>query len=363
MQLFFGIVSIVLVIIWLFMVISVWQNDNVSDESSRLLSTMKFGSNLRSIALPNSKRYETQTHLASDEHSFSSPTKGNMIPLPPKYIDKKPDITPVSIEEVEKNMTLYLKTLHERLGALAGPHATALEVWSEYVDITKSMPMQWDQQNKDRQPPYRYDKSIFVALGTYRDPFCPMTIKSLYKQAEFPERLFVGLFQQNCFGPKCRTGVLKGGKVDDAGPDMDCYVEFCKSPEGIASNACNNGNVRLYNVNESESLGPYMARYLGSKFYRGEQYYLQIDSHSEFAMHWDSKLIKMVQDAPAEKPVISTYPPGAEKAWQDTTGLRLCDSEFASAQIEWQIIRLGSPVAFEKRPPSVPKVSILLCNF
>lgn len=66
-----------------------------------------------------------------------------------------------------------------------------------------------------------------------------------------------------------RPGVLKGGKVEDAGPDMDCYFEFCKSPEGIASNACNNGNVRLFNVNESESLGPYMARYLGAKFYRG----------------------------------------------------------------------------------------------
>lgn len=68
-----------------------------------------------------------------------------------------------------------------------------------------------------------------------------------------------------------RTGVLKGGKVEDAGPDMDCYFEFCKSPEGIASNACNNGNVRLFNVNESESLGPYMARYLGAKFYRGDK--------------------------------------------------------------------------------------------
>ena len=74
---------------------------------------------------------------------------------------------------------------------------------------------------------------------------------------------------------------------------MDCYKEFCKSPEGIKSNACNTGQVRLFNVNESESLGPYMARYLGSKFYRGEQYYLQIDSHSEFVAQWDSKLIKV----------------------------------------------------------------------
>jgi hypothetical protein len=53
-----------------------------------------------------------------------------------------------------------------------------------------------------------------------------------------------------------------------------------------------------------------MARYLGAKFYRGEQYYLQIDSHSEFVKEWDTKLIKMIHDAPAKKPVISTYPPG-----------------------------------------------------
>ena len=72
--------------------------------------------------------------------------------------------------------------------------------------------------------------------------------------------------------------------------------------------------MHLFNVNESESLGPYMARYLGSKFYRGEEYYLQIDSHSEFVQDWDAKLIKMVDDAPAEKPVISTYPPDSTYA-------------------------------------------------
>jgi hypothetical protein len=121
----------------------------------------------------------------------------------------------------------------------------------------------WDEQNKHRFPLPRSDNSIFVSLGTYRDPFCPMTIKSLFSNAKFPERIFVSLFQQNCFGPKCRTGVLVGGKVEDAGPDPDCYVEFCKSSEGIASNACNTGQIRLFNVNESESLGPYMARYLG----------------------------------------------------------------------------------------------------
>lgn len=176
---------------------------------------------------------------------------------------------PAPMKEIEANMTLYLTTLHHRLTALAGPNVDALEVWETFLEVTRDMPMTWDEQNAYRFPMPRSDGTIFVSLGTYRDPFCPMTIKSLYKNAKNPDKIVVGMFQQNCFGPKCRTGVLVGGKVEDAGPDMDCYYEFCKSPEGIASGACTNGNVRLFNVNESESLGPYMARYLGAKFYRG----------------------------------------------------------------------------------------------
>ena len=78
-----------------------------------------------------------------------------------------------------------------------------------------------------------------------------------------------------------------------------------------------------------------------AKFYRGEQYYLQIDSHSEFVSAWDDKLIKMVEDAPAEKPVISTYPPDSTQAWRDTIGFRMCDTIFSSTQIGKQIIRLS----------------------
>jgi hypothetical protein len=81
---------------------------------------------------------------------------------------------------------------------------------------------------------------------------------------------------------------------------------------------------------------------MAAKFYRGEQYYLQIDSHCEFVSSWDEKLIKMVEDAPAEKPVISTYPPDSTQNWKDTIGFRRCDSSFSTSQIEIQIIRLGA---------------------
>ena len=33
----------------------------------------------------------------------------------------------------------------------------------------------------------------------------------------------------------------------------------------------------------------------------------------------------------------------------------MCDSEFAAAQIEWQIIRLGSSMTFDSAIPKTPK--------
>jgi hypothetical protein len=141
------------------------------------------------------------------------------------------------------------------------------------------------------------------------------------------------LLQQNCFEKKCRTGVLAGGAVEDAPTDRDCYKEFCSSEEGIRSNACNTDQIRLFNINESESLGPYMARYIGAKFYRGEHYYLQIDSHSEFVEDWDVKLIRDMENAPAKKPVLSTYPPDSTHNWRNTIGFRMCDSGFAESQV------------------------------
>eukprot|EP01035_Chromulina_nebulosa_P019743 gene19743-25675_t len=156
----------------------------------------------------------------------------------------------------------YLLVLHER-DYHAGKSVDALKIWETYLDVTKHTVMKWDDENRHRLPKARDDGSIFVSLGSYRDPFCTMTMKSLYSMAEHPGKIFVGLFQQNCFEKKCRTGVLQGGKVEDAGPDADCYKEFCSSNEGKVSNACVNNQVRLFNVNESESLGPYMARYLG----------------------------------------------------------------------------------------------------
>lgn len=240
-----------------------------------------WGSLFLSVLLPNESRSDSEYHevepnsasLGVGSHIDTAVGRKIVEPEneflePRRYHSSEIRYDPAPIEEVRKNMTLYLHTLHSTLSAMAGPTVNAESVWEAYLDITKSMPMAWDDQNKHRIPMPKTDGSIFVSVGTYRDPYCPMTLKSLYSQAESPEKLYVGLLQQNCFHPPCRTGVLVGGLVDDMGADVDCYLEFCKSPEGQRSNACNTGQIRLFNVNESESLGPYMARYLGAKFYQ-----------------------------------------------------------------------------------------------
>jgi hypothetical protein len=37
-------------------------------------------------------------------------------------------------------------------------------------------------------------------------------------------------------------------------------------------------------------MGPLIARFLAQKLWRGEQYFMQIDSHSSMATHWDAKV-------------------------------------------------------------------------
>ena len=40
----------------------------------------------------------------------------------------------------------------------------------------------------------------------------------------------------------------------------------------------------------------------------GEEYYLQIDSHSRFVKHWDSKLVRLAKKVDSPKPLFSSAP-------------------------------------------------------
>lgn len=162
----------------------------------------------------------------------------------------------------------------------------------------------WDQDYLTRMPERREDGSIFLSVATYRDENCLNTVTKAYEKAKNPEKLFIGLVQQNCHS-NCKSGILEGGLIEDVKPDQDCHKAFCESSQG--RKYCD--QIRLLDIDEPESLGPCVARFFASKLWYGEEWYMQTDSHMTWKQDWDEISISMLKNAPSKKPVISHYPP------------------------------------------------------
>ncbi|MBF0096172.1 MAG: hypothetical protein HQM04_05040 [Magnetococcales bacterium] len=125
--------------------------------------------------------------------------------------------------------------------------------------------------------------TIFVSIASYRDRECRDTLADLFAKAAHPERLAVGVLWQ----------------VD---PEQDgaLYTEV----------PCCTDQVRGQVLPAAQSRGPCWARHwIQSHLYRGEDFYLQIDSHTRFVVGWDEQLLSLWESAPAAKPVLSTLPP------------------------------------------------------
>ena len=123
---------------------------------------------------------------------------------------------------------------------------------------------------------------IFVSIASYRDKLCADTIKSLYNNAKYPNNIYLGICQQN--------------KIDD---------EDCLKNLDIDKN-----NIKIIRLSYNDAKGPTYARYLCSKLWDGEEYFLQIDSHTKFIKNWDIKCILSIKNLKniSNKPVLSHYP-------------------------------------------------------
>lgn len=129
--------------------------------------------------------------------------------------------------------------------------------------------------------------AIFVSIASYRDDVCSTTLDSLYTMADKPDRVYVGICQQN------------KNEEDD---DIDC----------VAKGYQDHPRVKIIRIPHFEAKGPTHARYLCSTLWSGEEYFLQIDSHSKFVKGWDTLCINMLSDIKnkglSKKPVLSHYP-------------------------------------------------------
>lgn len=177
---------------------------------------------------------------------------------------------------------------------------------------------------------------IFVSVACYRDSECRWTIRHMLETAEFPQRVKVGV-------------VWQVEPEDDAHMmDLDFLGNDRKK------------QVRQMVMHWREAKGPCLARHLAQKLWRGENFFLQIDSHMRFAPKWDSRLIAMLRAAEkvSKKPVISTYPPGYTGLEQtanfsiDTQPTLLCASGFGSEGL----LRIRGKLLKEPRSGPLPSL-------
>lgn len=141
--------------------------------------------------------------------------------------------------------------------------------------------------------------TIFVSVASYRDEECSMTLETMYKNAKYPDKIYAGICEQN-----------KEGETKEAciGPETNKWRD----------------NIKIKKFNYKDAKGPTFARYWCSTLLDGQEYFLQIDSHTTFDKDWDIKLIKMLEQVRynnektdkhplgqdgSKKPIITAYPP------------------------------------------------------
>jgi len=131
-------------------------------------------------------------------------------------------------------------------------------------------------------------ETIFVSVASFRDILCSKTIHHIFEMAKEPSRIFIGICEQN---------------------DPNSPKEECPIIQKYAS------NIRKMKLHYKDAKGPTWARYLCSKLYKNEDYFLQIDSHTLFVRDWDEKcigMIKSLENSPSienKKVLLSHYPP------------------------------------------------------
>jgi [Skp1-protein]-hydroxyproline N-acetylglucosaminyltransferase len=135
--------------------------------------------------------------------------------------------------------------------------------------------------------------TIFVSIASYRDDECKDTVYDMYEKAANPDKVFTGVVQQN----------MK--------EQEDCFDKCAKCKARKDS-----GHIRVKNFPHTEAKGPTFARFEASKLWDGEQYFLQIDSHTKFEEGWDTTIINEIEATNDPKAIMGGYPP-TQKQMED----------------------------------------------
>ena len=142
---------------------------------------------------------------------------------------------------------------------------------------------------------------IFVSIASFRDKELIKTVKSCLAKAKYPENIKIGVCWQ--YDEEEDLTAL------DNIPQVESYKIYWKDVE---SSVC------------------WARSVIQEKFFKDEEYYFQIDSHTLFAQDWDELLIEMYKSLPTDKAVISVGP----SYYYDLT------AEGAMNHLEWEPVEL-----------------------
>ena len=135
------------------------------------------------------------------------------------------------------------------------------------------------------------ERTIFVAIASYRDWQCRHTVESIFLRAKHPERIRVGVVDQI---------------VD--GVDVACNEPIKECEEDPNQALCLYINqVDVYTMDAPLSVGPVFARHIGHRLYRGEYYAMQSDAHVTFTQDWDDDIVEQQEETGDEMTVLTTY--------------------------------------------------------
>jgi hypothetical protein len=171
-----------------------------------------------------------------------------------------------------------------------------------YNTKIKSTPL--PLSNKINSIEKRNDNTIFISIASYRDKDCIHTIIDCFEKAKYPKNITLGICQQN---------------KDE---DMDCiYNEHYEKIKNY------HPQIKVIRIPFYEARGPTFARYWCATLWEGENYFMQIDSHTRFEKDWDEKCLSMVKGFNKKEIVLSTYPPEIGHETSDSVTI-ICSAFF-----------------------------------
>ena len=135
--------------------------------------------------------------------------------------------------------------------------------------------------------------TLMISISSFRDKLCPRTLYNIYTRSEYPQRIIVGVVQQNE-----RT-------------DVDCFEGYCEmmlQKKGIPVTECPyKDQIRMTRVEASMAQGPVWARSQGSSMIKNEEFCMQIDAHMDFLENFDTLMMEAWAKADNEYAILSSY--------------------------------------------------------